>query len=101
MNKDTLELLLKQNLSTIKEFVSLMFDSLKKEISVLRSENNELKQSLTFTQAELSDLKKSSAEQGNLIASTIEQEASMATCRKESVLLRISKVKVLLGYIPN
>ena len=33
-----------------------MFDSLKKEISVLRSENNELKQSLTFTQAELSDL---------------------------------------------
>ena len=43
----------------------------------MRSENNDLKQSLSFTQAELSDHKKFSAEQGNRIASTIEQETSM------------------------
>ena len=43
----------------------------------MRSENNDLKQNLTFTQAELSDLKKFSAEQGNRIDSTIEQETSM------------------------
>ena len=35
MNRDTIELLFKQNLSTVKEFVSMLFDSLKKDIQDL------------------------------------------------------------------
>ena len=62
MNKETLELLLKQNLSTVKEFVSLLFGSLKDEINMLKSENDELKKRLLFTQSELDQFRKSSAE---------------------------------------
>ena len=78
MNKETLELLLRQNLSTVKEFVSLMFDTLKKEVETLKNENSELKQSLMFTQAELEDLKKSSKEHSKMIANNSEEDTSMS-----------------------
>ena len=78
MNKETLELLLRQNLSTVKEFVSLMFDTLKKEVETLKNENSELKQSLMFTLAELEDLKKSSKEHSKMIANISEEDTSMS-----------------------
>ena len=39
MNKDTLEMLLNQNLSTVKTFVSMMFESLRNDIKELRMRN--------------------------------------------------------------
>ena len=77
MNKETLELLLRQNLSTVKEFVCLMFDKLKKEVETLKNGNSELKQSLMFTQAELEDLKKSSKEHSKMIANISKEDTSM------------------------
>ena len=77
MNKETLELLLRQNLSTVKEFVCLMFDTLKKEVETSINENRELKQSLMFTQAELEDLKKSSKEHSKMIANISKEDTSM------------------------
>ena len=53
MNQQALELILSQNLSTTKEFVKMMFDSLKSEIQELRNENCEIKKSLEFTQDQL------------------------------------------------
>ena len=64
MNQESLELLLRQKLSTIKEFVSSMFDSMKKEIKELKDGNNELKRNLSFTQTELEEVRKVVREQG-------------------------------------
>ena len=58
MNGESIEVLFKQNLCIVKDFVQLMFDSLKKDVDLLKGENFELKRSLEFTQAELVDAKK-------------------------------------------
>ena len=50
MNRETIEVILQQNLYTIKEFVKLMFDTVVKDIDRLKHENSELKRSLEFTQ---------------------------------------------------
>ena len=59
MNKEMLEILLWQNLSTVKKFIGLMFDTIRKEIDTLKRENSDFKQSLLFMQEEVDDLKKS------------------------------------------
>ena len=58
MDRDVLDLLFQQNLSTMKSFVELMFDSIKKEVQQLRDDNTELKRSLEFTQSELDEMKR-------------------------------------------
>ena len=63
MNGESIEVLFKQNLCIVKDFVQLMFDSLKKDVDLLKGENFELKRSLEFTQAELVDAKKETSAQ--------------------------------------
>lgn len=53
MDRAAIETLLDQNLKTIKGFVELMITQQHNEITLLRRENEELKRSLEFTQAEL------------------------------------------------
>ena len=57
LNEDALKFVLEQNLSTTKSFVQMLFDNLKKEIDSLRQESWELKNSLEFSQKEITDLK--------------------------------------------
>jgi hypothetical protein len=53
MDRGVIEMLMQQNQNTVKDFVQILFNSLKTEISDLRKENIDMKQSLEFTQAEL------------------------------------------------
>ena len=57
MDRETIEFLFANNLQTINSFVTTMFDSVKTEIAQLRTENNDLKHSLEFSQAEIDTLK--------------------------------------------
>ena len=63
MNREAIEMLFQQNLSTVKEFVKMLFDSLKGEVKVVKCENDELRKSLEYTQAELQDMRKCLEEQ--------------------------------------
>ena len=57
MDTNSLELLLNNNLTTIKAFVEVMFKSVREEVSSLKDENAELRHSLEFTQSEVESLK--------------------------------------------
>ena len=57
MDTNSLELLLSNNLTTIKAFVEVMFKSVREEVSSLKDENAELRHSLEFTQSEVESLK--------------------------------------------
>ena len=69
MDKDTIELVLSQNLNTTKCFVQMLFDNLKKEIDNVRNENVKLKETVdcvvslrdkvTALEVENEDLKRS------------------------------------------
>ena len=66
MDRPTLELLFKENRSTVMEFVKMLYD-MKDEVADIRKENEELKKSLEFSQHKL-------------------DEASAAVVRQESEL---------------
>lgn len=74
MDREFVEMLLNQNLTTIKGFVSLMFDQMKQDIRGLREENTELRRSLEFTQAELDDIKRKFTEQEEKIDKCLQSE---------------------------
>ena len=57
MNRECIEMLSSSNLSNIKSFVQIMFDSLQNPVNDLRSENSALNYCLEFSQAEVLDLK--------------------------------------------
>ena len=57
MNSETIKLILDNNNSVIKDFVTTMYNSLKQEINDLRNENRDLKNSLEFSQKEIDELK--------------------------------------------
>ena len=63
MDKKTLEVLLQQNLDSMKMFVEMLLNNLRDELKELRKENVEIKQSLEFTQEKLSDAEKLIASQ--------------------------------------
>ena len=63
MDKETIDTLFRQNLSTIKSFVELLFDSLNKDVKQLRLDNTELRRSLEYTQSEVEELKTSLKQQ--------------------------------------
>ena len=63
MNREAIEMLFQQNLSTVKEFVKMLFDSLKDEVKVVKCENDELRKSLEYTQAGRQDMRKCLEEQ--------------------------------------
>ena len=67
MDMPTLELLFKENRSTVMEFVKMLFNDMKNEVADIRKENEELKKSLEFSQHKL-------------------DEASAAVVRQESEL---------------
>ena len=69
MNQQALELILSQNLSTTKNFVKMLFDSLKSEMQELRNENCEIKKSLEFTQDQLSNANKQLEDQAKCTGS--------------------------------
>ena len=54
-----------------------MFDSLKDEVQSLRSENQELKRSLEYTQAQLEDITKQTQEQSKLLANSPKHDKSV------------------------
>ena len=57
MDTEAIQCLMQNNVSTIKSFVEIMYENLRKEMNDLRSENTELKYSLEFSQKEIADLK--------------------------------------------
>ena len=58
LDRDSLEFLFQNNLSTIKEFLKMLIDPLREEINQLKGDNDELRRSLEFTQAELTEMRK-------------------------------------------
>ena len=58
MDRDSLEFLFQNNLITIKEFLKMLIDPLREEINQLKGDNDELRRSLEFTQAELTEMRK-------------------------------------------
>ena len=63
MDREAMEFIFQSNFNTVKEFIKLMIDPLKSEIHQLKSDNEELKKSLEYTQAELCDIKSTIREQ--------------------------------------
>ena len=57
MDKKTVMLLMEQNLETIKSFIELMVEGVKKDVDILKGENRELKNSLQYSQTEIDELK--------------------------------------------
>ena len=57
MEAEAIQCLLQNNVSTIKSFVQIMYDGLRKEINDLKNENSELKYSLEYSQNEIAVLK--------------------------------------------
>ena len=57
MDKETVVMLLEQQLETVKSFVQLMVSNLREDVKELQRENQELRHSLEFTQSEVADLK--------------------------------------------
>ena len=53
LNEQSIKCILDLNLSSVKTFVQLMFDSVRSEVKELRDENLELRKSLEFTQNEM------------------------------------------------
>ena len=49
------------NFTTIKEFLKMIIDALREEINQLKGDNDELRRSLEFTQAELTEMRKTCA----------------------------------------
>ena len=81
MDRETIELIFRSNFNTVKDFVKLLVDPLRTEINKLKNDNEELKRSLEFAQAELDDVKKSfrdrsKQQQEALISSVDHQELS-------------------------
>ena len=60
MDRDSLQFLFQNNFTTIKEFLIMIIDALREEISQLKGDNDELR-SLEFTQAELTEMRKTCA----------------------------------------
>ena len=57
MDKKVISTILEQNLETVKSFISMMISEVKKEVELVKNENEELKKSLQFSQEEIDDLK--------------------------------------------
>ena len=57
MDKKTISIILDQNLETVKSFIEMMITGVKKEVETLRKENQDLRNSLQFSQGEIDDLK--------------------------------------------
>ena len=57
LNEQSIKCILDLNLSSVKTFVQLMFDSVRSEVKDLREENLELRKSLEFTQNEMEKVK--------------------------------------------
>ena len=64
MDNTSVETLLRLNSENMKEFVKLLVLPLQTKLAQLRSENEELKRSLEFSQNDLEDIKSSIREQG-------------------------------------
>ena len=64
MDNTSVETLLRLNSENMKEFVKLLVLPLQTELAQLRSENEELKRSLEFSQKDLEDIKSFIREQG-------------------------------------
>ena len=63
MDSDAIELLFRQNFCTAKDFVKMLYDTIKDKMRTIKSENDELKQSLEYTQGELHDERKTLEQQ--------------------------------------
>ena len=78
MDRETIELIFRSNFNTVKDFVKLLVDPLRTEINKLKNDNEELKRSLEFAQAELDDVKKSvrdhSKQQQEVVISSVDHQ---------------------------
>ena len=77
MDSASIELLLNSNLSTIKSFFTSMIDSVKADVSQLRSENADLRSSLEFSQYEIDTLKTKQTNLESRLADALAVSAQM------------------------
>ena len=79
MDSASIELLLNSNLSTIKSFFTSMIDSVKADVSQLRSENADLRSSIEFSQHGIDSLKTKQTDLNSRLADTLAVSARMSS----------------------